>query len=504
MAHGASKLALLHCERGVKVGCYVKPIRNDVSDSYQSPFSWRYGRPAMRALFSEQTKRRMWRRLWLALAEAQSKAGLVSPDELADLRRHVDAVDIEAAHKIEEDIGHDLMAELRVFASQAKIGGGKLHLGATSMDVEDNVETARIKVALSMLVAHIREVLAVFADKIEEYADLPCMAYTHLQAAEPTTLGMRFALWAQDILIDYQELQRIAGWLPGKGLRGAVGTSASYAALLKGSKVLADDVERDVLRAFDLEALAVSGQTYPRKLDYLVLAALAGFAASCSKFAFDLRILASSPFGELGEPFARKQVGSSAMPFKRNPILSERINSLGRIPAAYAQVAWQNAADNLLERTLDDSANRRTIIPESFLAADEIAGLVHKVMSGLRVDRPAIARNLEKFGPFACTEAVLMAAAARGADRQALHERLREISMRAWAATERQESNPLESMLAQDDLISRYVSPTELERAMKAQDHTGLAAQRARKLAASLHKLGQTQPADMVLDIPLT
>jgi adenylosuccinate lyase len=458
----------------------------------------------MRALFSEQTKRRMWRRLWLALAEAQSKAGLVSPDELADLRRHVDAVDIEAAHKIEADIVHDLMAELRVFASQAKIGGGKLHLGATSMDVEDNVETARIKVALSMLVAHIREALAVFADKIEEYADLPCMAYTHLQAAEPTTLGMRFALWAQGILIDYQELQRIAGWLPGKGLRGAVGTSASYAALLKDSKVSPDDVERDVLAAFDLEVVAVSGQTYPRKLEYLVLAALAGFAASCSKFAFDLRILASSPFGELGEPFSRKQVGSSAMPFKRNPILSERINSLARIPAAYAQVAWQNAADNLLERTLDDSANRRTIIPESFLAADEIAGLVHKVMTGLRVDRHAIARNLEKFGPFACTEAVLMAAAARGADRQALHERLRDISMRAWAATEQQEKNPLKSMLAQDGLVSRYVRPEELERAMKPQDHTGLAAQRARKLATSLRKLGQTRSADMVLDIPLT
>jgi adenylosuccinate lyase len=458
----------------------------------------------MRALFSEQTKRRMWRRLWLALAEAQSKAGLVSPDELADLRRHVDAVDIEAAHKIEADIGHDLMAELRVFASQAKLGGGKLHLGATSMDVEDNVETARIKVALSMLVAHIREALAVFADKIEEYADLPCMAYTHLQAAEPTTVGMRFALWAQDILIDYQELQRIAGWLPGKGLRGAVGTSASYAALLKESKISADDVERDVLAAFDLEALAVSGQTYPRKLDFLVLAALAGFAASCSKFAFDLRILASSPFGELGEAFGRKQVGSSVMPFKRNPILSERINSLARIPPAYAQVAWQNAADNLLERTLDDSANRRTIIPESFLAVDEIADLVCKVMSGLRVDRHAIARNLERFGPFACTEAVLMAAAARGADRQALHERLREISMRAWAATEQQENNPLKSMLAQDDLVSRYVGPEELERAMKAQDYTGLAAQRARKLAASLRKLGQTRSADMVLDIPLT
>ncbi len=458
----------------------------------------------MRALFSEETKRRMWRRLWLALAQAQAKAGLVSDEEVADLRRHVDAVDIEAAHAIEAEIGHDLMAELRVFASQAAIGGGKLHLGATSMDVEDNVEIARIKVALSMLIAAIRELLDAFAAKIEEYADLPCMAYTHLQAAEPTTLGMRIALWAQDVLLDYEELRRIAEWLPSKGLRGAVGTSASYAALLKGSSRKPDEIERDVLAAFDLEALTVTGQTYPRKLDYLVLSAVAGFAASCSKFAFDLRVLASSPFGELGEPFGRKQVGSSAMPFKRNPMLSERINSLARIPAANAQIAWQNAADNLLERTLDDSANRRSIIPESFLAADELASLAHKVISGLRVERGAIARNLAKFAPFAATEAVLMAAARAGGDRQALHEKLRELSMQAWAALEQDKRNPLADLLKADAVITRYVTPAEIERLLRPDDHIGLAGDRARALAKKLRGLGETKPAAVVLDIKLT
>jgi len=458
----------------------------------------------MRALFSEQTKRRMWRRLWLALAQAQAKAGLVTEDEVADLRRHVDAVDIEAAHAIEAEIGHDLMAELRVFASQAKIGGGKLHLGATSMDVEDNVETARIKVALSMLVAAIREVLGAFAVKIEEHADLPCMAYTHLQAAEPTTLGMRFALWAQDMLLDYEELRRIAASLPSKGLRGAVGTSASYVALLEGSKRHPDDIEREVLAAFDLEALTVSGQTYPRKLDYLVLSAVAGFAASCSKFAFDVRVLASSPFGELGEPFGRKQVGSSAMPFKRNPTLSERICSLARIPAANAQIAWQNAADNLLERTLDDSANRRSIIPESFLAADELATLVHRVVSGMRVERAGIARNLAKFGPFAATEAVLMTAAKHGADRQQLHEKLRELSMQAWSAVEKDEANPLSELIKRDALIGRHVKPDEVERLMRAQDHIGLAAERARALAKKLRSLSESKAASTVLDIQLT
>ncbi|HLW37198.1 MAG TPA: adenylosuccinate lyase, partial [Candidatus Eremiobacteraceae bacterium] len=454
-----------------------------MSDSYQSPFSWRYGRPAMRALFSEQTKRRMWRRLWLALAQSQAAAGLVSEAEVADLRRHVDEVDIEAAHAIERDIGHDLMAELRVFASQAKIGGGKLHLGATSMDVEDNVEIARMKVALSMLVSSIADILQAFAEQIERYAARPCMAYTHLQAAEPTTLGLRFALWAQDMLLDFEELGRIARWLPSKGLRGAVGTSASYAALLQGTSKSPAALERDVLDAFDLTALAVSGQTYTRKLDYAVLTALAGFAASCAKFAFDVRILASSPFGELGEPFGAKQVGSSAMPFKRNPVLCERIDSLARLPAANAQVAWENAAVNLLERTLDDSANRRSIIPETFLAVDEIATLVHKVVTGLRVDEARIDQNLRRFGPFAAIEAVLMAAAKRGADRQLLHERLRDASMRAWAALEKGDANPLLDLLSQDSELARYLSKEEIASLMQAERHIGTAAEQAKAFA---------------------
>ena len=457
----------------------------------------------MRALFSEQTKRRMWRRLWLALAQAQAKAGLVSDEELADLRRHVDDVDIEAAHEIEAEIQHDLMAELRVFARQAKIGGGKLHLGATSMDVEDNVDTARIKLALRMLVVSIRAALDAFAEKIEEYAALPCMAYTHLQAAEPTTLGFRLSLWAQDLYFDYENLKCLAGWLPAKGLRGAVGTSASYAALLAGTAKTPDDVESDVLDAFGLRALAVSGQTYPRRLDYVVVSAVAAFAASCAKFAFDVRILASSPFGELGEPFGRAQVGSSAMPFKRNPILCERICSIARIIEAYAAVTWQNAAQNLLERTLDDSANRRTVIPETFLAADELAALVGRVIKGLRVDKNHIARNLSTFGPFAGTEAVLVAAVKGGADRQAMHERLRAASMRAWEATGKGEPNPLPEILAGDPDITKYVQKTEMAQMMDPTRHLGLAESRARATAKKLRDVESPPAPPSVLDIEL-
>jgi adenylosuccinate lyase len=462
---------------------------NLVTTSYSSPFSWRYGRPAMRALFSEETKRRMWRRLWLALARAQSKAGLVSAEEIADLRGYVDAIDIEAAHAIEAEIGHDLMAELRVYASQAKIGGGKIHLGATSMDVEDNVEIARTKAALGMLSQNIRALLDAFAEKIERYADLPCMAYTHLQAAEPTTLGFRMSLWAQDIAFDYNNLTCLAGWLPAKGMRGAVGTSASYAALLEGTGVTPDELEHAVLAEFGLVAVPVSGQTYPRRLDFIVLSAIAAFAASCAKFAFDMRVLASSPFGELGEPFGKKQVGSSAMPFKRNPVLCERIDSLARIAGANVNVVWQNAADNLLERTLDDSANRRSVIPESFLAADEIASLARKVVSGMRVDERRIAQNLATFGPFSATEAVLMAAAKRGGDRQALHERLRDTSMQAWDAIGRGEENPLEKLLAADASVRQYVPEREVRALMDPTKHTGLAARRARDFAKKLREL---------------
>jgi adenylosuccinate lyase len=281
----------------------------------------------------------------------------------------------------------------------------------------------------------------------------------------------------------------LAGWLPAKGLRGAVGTSASYVALLEDTGVSPDDVERDVLEEFGLSPVPIAGQTYPRRLDYVVLSGVAAFAASCAKLAFDFRVLASSGFGELGEPFGKKQVGSSSMPFKRNPILCERIDSLARIVAANAGVAWQNAAENLLERTLDDSANRRSVIPETFLAADEICSLARKVVMGMRVDERRIAHNLSVFGPFAATEAVLMAAAKRGAHRQALHETLRGASMQAWDAVGQGDENPLERLLSADPLVGRFVEKAELARLMDPRLHTGMAAQRAREFAKKLGEL---------------
>lgn len=457
-------------------------------DTYASPFSWRYGRAELRALFSEEQRRKLWRQVWVALAEAQSRHGLVSAEELADMRAHAHEVDIDAALEIEREIHHDLMAEIRVFASQAVIGGGKLHLGSTSMDIEDTVETYRLRRALSLLGESIGELLGAFAPRIREFADVVCMAFTHLQPAEPTTLGYRLAVYAQDLLIDESNLRYVFENLTAKGLRGAVGTSASYEQLLSDSGASAD-MERAVLEHFGLEAREISTQTYPRKLDYLLISGLAGVGASLSKFAADVRILSSPAFGEVFEPFGKSQVGSSAMPFKRNPILCERIDSLARLLPAYADVAWQNAATNYLERTLDDSANRRTILPEALLCADEIVQLAQRVVAGMRVDVKRISENLRTYGPFAGTESVLMEGVRAGGNRQELHEVLRSAAMESWSAIAQGKANPLGHLLTEDRELTTLVDPAEIRRMLDPGKHIGTAAQRARTLAARIDAL---------------
>lgn len=450
--------------------------------TYASPFSWRYGSAELRTLFSEEERRKLWRAVWVALAQAQARAGLITDAEVADLRAHAHEIDIEAALAIEREIHHDLMAEIRVFASQAKIGGGKLHLGATSMDIEDTVETYRLRLGLATVGVNLHGLLRTFAAKVRHYADLVCMAFTHLQPAEPTTLGYRLGVYAQDLLIDDTNLRFVFDQLTTKGLRGAVGTAASYEHLLdhQGTSAM---FEEHVLEQFGLRARDVSTQTYPRKLDYLLLSGLAGLGASLSKFAADVRILSSPEFGELAEPFGRSQVGSSAMPFKRNPILCERIDSLARLLVSYSDVAWQNAATNYLERTLDDSANRRTILPEAILCADEIVTLARKVIDGLRVEERRIAHNLRVYGPFAGTEAVMMEAARAGGDRQELHERIRTAAMEAWGAIARGEDNPLAQALAGESALTALVDPAEIRRLLDPSKHVGTAPQRARALA---------------------
>ncbi|MGA8100288.1 MAG: lyase family protein, partial [Candidatus Cybelea sp.] len=395
---------------------------------------------------------------------------------------------IEAAIEIEREIHHDLMAEIRVFAQQARRGGGKLHLGATSMDVEDTVETYRLRLALSYIGENLSELLGAFGAKIRTYADLVCMAYTHLQPAEPTTLGYRLASYAQDLLVDDENLRFVFQNLTTKGLRGAVGTAASYERLIRHSG-RSSEIEAYVLERFGLLAREVSTQTYPRKLDYLLLAALAGLGASLSKFAADMRILSSPGFGEVAEPFAKEQVGSSVMPFKQNPILSERIGSLARLLPTYAGVTWQNAATNFLERTLDDSANRRVVLPEALLCADEIVTIARTVVEGLRIDERRIAANLRTYAPFTGTQAVMLEATRAGGDRQRLHEILRSASLEAWAAVGRGEDNPLSRLLTEEPELTALLDPAEIRRLLDPSTYVGTAPQRARLLADRIDTL---------------
>jgi adenylosuccinate lyase len=456
---------------------------------YASPFSWRYGRDELRALFSEEERRRLWRAVWVALARSQERAGLLTQAEVDDLAAHAHEIDIDAAHAIEREIGHDLMAEIRVFASQAITGGRKLHLGATSMDIEDLVEAYRMRRGLALLGERLQAVLRAFAVRIERYADIVALGYTHLQPAEPTTLGYRLAVYAQDLLIDETQLRDAYECLSAKGIRGAVGTSASFERLLRGSGRSAREQEEEVLAEFDLTAREVSGQTYPRKIDYLVVSALAGLGASLSKFAADVRILASPGFGEVFEPFGSKQVGSSAMPFKRNPVIAERIGSLARLLPAYASVLWQNAATNYLERTLDDSANRRTVLPEAFLCADEILGSALHIIEGLVVDERRIEANLRTYGPFAGCEAVMMEAVKAGGDRQLLHEAIRNAAMRAYEASAAGRDNPLAELLVEDASLTALLDPAEIRALLDPSDHIGDAPERARRLAAKIAEL---------------
>ena len=467
--------------------------------TYLSPFTWRYGSEDMRRIWSETHKRQVWRRLWVALAEAQQQVGLVTPEQVNDLRAHADMIDIDRSATIEAEIHHDLMAEVKTFAEQCPLGGGIIHLGATSMDIEDNADALRLRESLDIILSKLTGLLAELAVQIERWANTPIIGFTHLQPAEPSTLGYRLAQYGFDLLTDLAEVRRAREGIRGKGLKGAVGTSASYQELLMtgdGETWSATQLEAQIMAAIDLEPFPVATQTYPRKQDWLALNALAGLAGSLYKFAFDLRLLQAPTLGEWAEPFGRRQVGSSAMPFKRNPINAENIDSLARLIAALPRVAWDNAAHSLLERTLDDSANRRELFPTAFLAADEILRRATRLVHDLRLDEKAMARNLEKYGTFAATERVLMAAVKAGADRQEMHEFIREHSLAAWAELAAGGPNPLPAHLASDERVTQYLSSSQIIALLDASQYVGDAPERAKNLAARIKIALSTERSD--------
>jgi len=456
--------------------------------SYQSVFSWRYGSEEMRSIFSEQHKFELWRKMWVGLAEAQYKAGLLSKKEFDDLKKHQNNIDIKRISEIEKEVDHDVVAAIREFAEKAKIGGGKIHLGATSMDINDNADILRYSEALYLIEKKLEKLLTDLSEKIATYADTSCMAYTHLNPAEPTTLGYRFAFYAQDILTDYHYLQFIKTQLKAKGFKGAVGTSASYTALL-GDKEKAWQMEKEAMDSVGLDAALITTQVYSRKVDYFILSFLNSVASSVNKFASDVRILQSPMYGEWNEPFGKNQVGSSAMPFKRNPKNSEKICSLARYVNQLPQIVLENASVSFLERTLDDSANRRIVLPDAFLAVDEILKTADKVLNGLVMNQEKIKINLQTYAPFSATESILIAAVKKGANRQEMHEVLREIALTAWQDVQKGKANPIEKLLGENKTIANYLQSKELKKLLDVSDHIGNAPQRAKKLIKEIKKV---------------
>lgn len=464
-------------------------MKSDLSfETYQSPFSWRYGSDEMRQIFSEINKRLIWRQIWAALAKAQEKAGLLTKEELLDIQKNSKKIDIKKAQEIEKEIYHDLMAEVKVFAQQAKTGGGKIHLGATSMDIEDNADVLRIKQALALTEESLIQLIKKFLKQVRKHENTICMAYTHLQPAEPTTLGYRFSIYAYDLLNDLRLLRYFKNNLAGKGIKGAVGTSASYVKLLENKNIDALELSQKIMAELNLKEATVTNQTYPRKTDLHLTFILSSIAQTIHKFAFDLRILQSPNFGEWSEPRNEKRVGSSSMPFKRNPDKAEKVCSLARYVSSLTTVAWDNAAASLLERTLDDSANRRVFIPEAFLAIDEILNVTSQLVEGLVVHQENIKRNLDKFGPFAGTESLMMEAVKNGASRQQMHEVIREIAMEAWEKVDALQSNPLVNLLENDKIVTKYVNKKSIPQLIDPAHHIGLARERCKILLKEITK----------------
>ncbi len=463
-------------------------MKNFDFSTYLSPLTWRYGSDGMRKIFSEKHKYELWRKIWIALAEAQHQVGLVSKEELEDLKKQEKNIDIEKIFELEKDTKHDVVAAIKEFAEKAKIGGGKIHLGATSMDIVDNADMIRIQEALEIVEKKVVVILNLLAEKIDKYADFPCLGYTHLQPAEPTTVGYRLAFYAQDLLTAYEFIQFVKKNIKGKGMKGAVGTAASYQELLKNKSMNVGELETKVMKSLGIGPVLISGQVYPRLYDVMVLNSLVMVTSALAKFAGDLRILQSPLYGEWSEPFGKKQVGSSAMPFKKNPISSENICSLARFVATLPQVASENASLSYLERTLDDSANKRIIIAEAFLTTDQILVTAEKIISGLVINKERISFNLNQYASFAASESIILEAVKNGADRQEMHEVLRNISMIAWTDIQKGKENPMVKLLLTDKLISRYLNNDQLEKLMEVETHIGDAPERAKQLIKIIKK----------------
>ncbi|MBR4457795.1 MAG: adenylosuccinate lyase [Clostridia bacterium] len=445
-------------------------------DRYISPFSTRYASEEMQYIFSEDNKFRTWRRLWIALAKAEQRQGLAITDEqIAELEAHADDINYEDAQRREREVRHDVMSHVYAYGLQCPKAAGIIHLGATSCYVGDNADVLIMREGLQVVRRKILNVMALLADFAEKYRAMPCLAYTHLQPAQLTTVGKRATLWLNELMMDLEEIDHRIATLALLGSKGTTGTQASFVALFGGDSAKIRAVEREIAASLGFDRVVpVSGQTYSRKMDYQVASALSGVAQTASKFAYDMRLLAS--FKEMEEPFEQHQIGSSAMPYKRNPMRCERIDALARYVMTDALNPALTTATQLFERTLDDSANKRIAMAEAFLGVDAILNIMMNVCDGLVVYGQVIRRRVMAELPFMATENIMMDAVKRGGNRQELHERLR-VHSQAAAKRVKEEG-------AANDLIDRVCGDPafqlrreEIEAVLEPERYTGRSAE---------------------------
>ena len=432
-----------------------------MTDRYESPLSSRYASSYMLSLFSAETKIRTWRKLWVSLAKAEHALGLpVTREQVDELEAHVEDIDFAAAAAREKEVRHDVMAHVYAYGLVAPKAAGIIHLGATSCYVTDNADIVLYRDGLKYLRAELLKVvknLSAFADK---YKATPTLGYTHYQPAQLVTIGKRATLWMQDLMSDVEELDFVLDHMKFLGCRGTTGTEASFMDLFNGDEGKIDEMNRMISRDFGFtRCFSVCGQTYPRKLDSRILNVLSAIGQSCYRMANDIRLLQHDR--QVEEPFEKNQIGSSAMAYKRNPMRCERICSLSRYLMADALNAPMTAATQWLERTLDDSANRRISLPEGFLCADAVLRLAQNVTDGLHVNEKIVERTVREYLPFMTSENLMMEAVKRGGDRQELHEIIRSCSMEATARMKNGEScNLLELLSARKEF---GMTPEEIE-----------------------------------------
>jgi adenylosuccinate lyase len=437
-------------------------------DVYDNPLISRYASREMATLWGDQSKFSTWRWLWVALAEAQAELGLpITQEQIDELRARVDDINFEAAEKYERRLRHDVMAHVHAYGDQCPAARPIIHLGATSCYVTDNTDLILMRKSLQMVAQRLAGVIMALADFAKQHRDLPTLSFTHLQPAQPTTVGRRACLWAYDLALDLAEVEHRIATVKARSTKGTTGTQASFLELFDGNHEKVRRLEQLVAKKMGFDTTyAITGQTYSRKIDAQVLDVLSGIGASAHKAAGDLRILAHRK--EIEEPFEKDQIGSSAMAYKRNPMRAERICSLARFAMNLALNAAQTHATQWMERTLDDSANRRLVIPQAFLAIDAVLVLYQNIASGLVVYPQVIAKHLREELPFMATENILMAAVAAGGDRQDLHERIRQHSQAAAAVVKEQGGeNDLVARLKQDKAfasvnIDASIDPSKL------------------------------------------